>query len=212
VKVDAELGIKNQIESAMVLSIFVLAYAVGPLFLGPMSEVYGRVPVLQLSNLFYLVWNLACGFAKTGPQILVFRFFAGLGGSAPLAIGGAVLGDCFPPEQRGRAISLYSLAPLLGPAVGPIAGGYISQNTTWRWIFWATSIFTVVVQISGVIFLRGESLFNIERGIKLTNQKPMRQSYYKGKPRNFEKKQEMIRIILSLIQLVAGGKSSDRPL
>jgi MFS family permease len=131
--VNRDLGIGNEVESAMVLSIFVLAYAIGPLFLGPMSEVFGRIPVLQLSNLFYLVWNLACGFARNGPEMLAFRFLAGLGGSAPLAIGGAVLGDCFPPDQRGRAISIYSLAPLLGPAIGPIAGGFISQNTTWRW-------------------------------------------------------------------------------
>jgi MFS family permease len=70
------------------LSIFVLAYAVGPLFLGPLSEIYGRVIVLQLSNLFYLAWNLGCGFAQTSGQLMVFRFFSGLGGSAPLAIGG----------------------------------------------------------------------------------------------------------------------------
>jgi len=86
--------------------------------------------------------------------MLVFRFLSGLGGSAPLAIGGAVLGDCFQPEQRGKAISMYSLAPLLGPAIGPIAGGYITQGTTWRWIFWATCILDVLIQISGLFFLQ----------------------------------------------------------
>jgi multidrug resistance protein len=150
-----DLGIKTEIESAMILSIFVLAYAVGPLFLGPLSEIYGRVIVLQCANLFYLVWNFACGFARTGPEMLVFRFLSGIGGSAPLAIGGAVLGDCFQPEQRGKAISMYSLAPLLGPAIGPIAGGYITQGTTWRWIFWSTSILDVLIQISGLFFLQG---------------------------------------------------------
>lgn len=65
-----------------------------------------------------------------------------------------VLSDCFYPEQRGRAISIYSLAPLLGPAIGPIAGGFISENTTWRWCFWATTIFTAMVQSFGVFFLQ----------------------------------------------------------
>lgn len=115
---DRELGIHTEFESAMVLSIFVLAYAVGPLFLGPLSEIYGRVIILQVSNLWYLVFNLAGGFAQTSSQMLAFRFLSGLGGSAPLAIGGAVLGDCFHPEQRGKAVSIYSLAPLLGPAIG----------------------------------------------------------------------------------------------
>lgn len=111
-----DLGIHNEVESQMTLSIFLLAYAFGPLFLGPLSELYGRVPVLQLANLVFLVFNLVCGFAQTGPQMLVFRFLAGLGGSAPLAIGGGILADCFHPEQRGKAIAIYSLAPLLGPA------------------------------------------------------------------------------------------------
>lgn len=144
--------------SSMVMSIFVLAYAVGPLFFGPLSEVYGRVIIIQLSNLLYLVFNLACGFATTGPQMLVFRFLGGLGGSAPLAVGAAVLGDCFAPEQRGKAVSIYALAPLLGPAIGPIAGGFIAEGATWRWIFWSTTILDVAIQISGLLFLQGRYL------------------------------------------------------
>lgn len=138
----------------MTLSIFVLAYAIGPLFLGPLSEIYGRVKVLQIANLFYLAWNLGCGFAQSKGQLMAFRFLSGLGGSAPLAIGGGTLSDCFYPEQRGKAISIYSLAPLLGPAIGPIAGGFIAQNTTWRWCFWSTSIFTAVVQCFGFFLLQ----------------------------------------------------------
>ncbi|KAL4817763.1 major facilitator superfamily domain-containing protein [Aspergillus spinulosporus] len=149
-----DLGITDAIESQLTLSIFVLAYAFGPLFLGPLSEIYGRVIVLQLANLFYLVFNIACGVAKTKAQMIVFRFFAGLGGSAPLAIGGGVLSDCFRPEERGKSIAIYSLAPLLGPAVGPIAGGFIAENTTWRWVFYATTIADGVIQIAGLIILQ----------------------------------------------------------
>lgn len=151
---DRDLGITNSVTSQMLLSIFILAYAIGPLFLGPLSEVYGRVPVLQLANLFFLVFNLVCGFAQNAAQMLVFRFLAGIGGSAPLAIGGGILADCFHPEQRGRAIGIYSLAPLIGPAAGPIAGGFIAQNTTWRWVFWAVSIADAMIQIAGIFLLQ----------------------------------------------------------
>jgi multidrug resistance protein len=150
----ADLHITDEVLSQLTLSIFVLAYAVGPLILGPLSEIYGRVIVLQLSNLFYLVFNIGCAVSQTTTQMIVCRFFAGLGGSAPLAVGGGVLSDCFRPEERGKSIAIYSLAPLLGPALGPIAGGFIAENTTWRWVFYATSIADGLIQFMGLFFLR----------------------------------------------------------
>jgi multidrug resistance protein len=153
-KIGQDLGITQEVELSLTLSIFVLAYAIGPLFLGPLSEIYGRVIILQLSNLFFLAWNIACGFAQTQSQLIAFRFLSGLGGSAPLALGGGVLSDCWHAEERGKAISIYSLAPLLGPAVGPIAGGFIAMKTTWRWCFWSTSIVDAGIQVLGVIYLR----------------------------------------------------------
>jgi MFS family permease len=83
---DAEFHITNAVESQIMLSVFVLAYAIGPLFLGPLSEVYGRSLVIQSTNVFYLVFNTACGAAKNKVQMTVFRFLAGLGGSAPLSV------------------------------------------------------------------------------------------------------------------------------
>ncbi|KAJ5819584.1 hypothetical protein N7474_005175 [Penicillium riverlandense] len=150
----SDLHITDQVLSQLTLSVFVLAYAVGPLFLGPLSEIYGRVIVLQLANLFYLVFNIGCGVAQTKVQMIVCRFFAGLGGSAPLAVGGGVLSDCFRAEERGKSIAIYSLAPLLGPALGPVAGGFIAENTTWRWVFYSTSIVDAVIQVAGIFFLR----------------------------------------------------------
>ncbi|PYI25796.1 MFS general substrate transporter [Aspergillus indologenus CBS 114.80] len=152
--IGSDFHITDEVTLSMTLSVFVLAYAVGPLFLGPLSEIYGRVIVLQLANLFYLVFNICCGFSKNKAQMIVFRFLAGLGGSAPLAIGGGVLSDCFKPEERGKSVAIYSLAPLLGPAVGPIAGGFIAENTTWRWVFYATSIADAMIQFAGLFFLR----------------------------------------------------------
>jgi MFS family permease len=80
----AEFNITNDIEKSLTLSIFVLAYAVGPLLLGPLSELYGRVIILQFANLFYLFFNLGCGLAQNKQQLIAFRFLSGLGGSAPL--------------------------------------------------------------------------------------------------------------------------------
>ncbi|KAJ5726763.1 uncharacterized protein N7483_008120 [Penicillium malachiteum] len=149
-----DLHITEEFVLELTMSIFILAYAIEPLFLGPFSETYGRAVILQLANLFYLAFNIGCGFAQTKSQILAFRFFSGLGASVPLVVGGGVLGDMFRAEERGSAMAIFSLAPLLGPSLGPIMGGFIAENTTWRWVFYATSIATGVAQVAGLFLLR----------------------------------------------------------
>jgi len=86
-----DLGVMNQVEKIMMLSIFMLAFAIGPLIFGPLSEIYGRIRVLQATNVLYLIFNLVCGFAQNSAQMMAFRFLAGLGGSAASAIGTGVL-------------------------------------------------------------------------------------------------------------------------
>jgi hypothetical protein len=105
-------------ESVMALSIYLLATAFGPLVIGPLSEVYGRSKVLHASNVWFLVWNIVCGFAKTKETLIAARFLAGFGASSIYALAGAVLTDVWRPEQRGRSLSMYLLIPLLGAAVG----------------------------------------------------------------------------------------------
>lgn len=85
-KIGDEFGIPDGFAQALVMSIFLLGYAQGPFVLAPLSEIYGRVSVLQLANLFYLAFNTACGFAQTKGQMYAFRFLAGIGGSAPQAV------------------------------------------------------------------------------------------------------------------------------
>ncbi|KAG1727552.1 major facilitator superfamily domain-containing protein [Suillus paluster] len=153
-QVASTFGIDNDVINALTTSIFVLAFAFGPLFVGPMSELYGRSRVLQVANLWYLAWNFGCGFAQTESQLLVFRFLAGMGGGAPTSVGGGLLGDCWRPEERGKAFAFYSLAPLLGASVGPITGAWIAERSSWRWVFWSTSIADAVIQILGVFCLR----------------------------------------------------------
>ncbi|KAF4918990.1 putative efflux pump mfs2 [Colletotrichum viniferum] len=128
-------------ESAMALSIYLLATAFGPLIIGPISEIYGRQVVLHSSSVWFLTWNVLCGFANTKGTLIAARFLAGFGASAIYALGGGVLGDIWRPEQRGRSLGMYMLIPLLGAAVRPIIGGFIAARTTWRWMFWSTSIF-----------------------------------------------------------------------
>lgn len=66
------------------MSVFVLGYAFGPLFLAPLSEMYGRVTVVQISNVWFVIWSIVSGFAATKAQMIAARLMAGIGGSAAL--------------------------------------------------------------------------------------------------------------------------------
>ncbi|KAF2160311.1 hypothetical protein M409DRAFT_70489 [Zasmidium cellare ATCC 36951] len=138
-------------ESVMALSIYLLATAFGPLFIGPLSEVYGRKPILHFSNIWFLIWNIVCGFANTKGTLIAARFLAGFGASAIYALAGGVLGDVWRPEQRGKSLGIYLLIPLLGAAVGPIIGGFMAERTTWRWMFWSTSAFQGVMIVASYL-------------------------------------------------------------
>jgi MFS family permease len=81
-----DLNITQAAERTMVVSIFVLAFAIGPLVASPLSEIYGRTRVVQSWNLTYLVFNTACGAARSKNTLLVLRFMAGLFGSATLGV------------------------------------------------------------------------------------------------------------------------------
>jgi multidrug resistance protein len=135
----------SDVEAVMALSSYVLATAFGPLLMGPLSEIYGRKPIMHASNVWFLVWNIACGFARNGGEIIAARLLAGLGASAIYALQGGVLGDVWEAERRGKVLGIYMFIPLLGAAVGPIVGGFITEFTTWRWMFWSTSILQAVM-------------------------------------------------------------------
>lgn len=138
-------------ESTMALSVYLLATAFGPLIIGPLSEVYGRRKIFHLTNIWFLVWNLTCGFANSKGLLIAARLLAGFGASAAYSLAYGVLGDVWSAEQRGRSVSMYLLIPLTGSAVGPIVSGFIVQYSTWRWMFWATTILQAILELSSML-------------------------------------------------------------
>lgn len=79
-------------------------------------------------------FSAGCAGVQNIWSLLILRFFAGALGSSPLANGGGSISDMYPARQRGLALSLYAAAPYLGPALGPITGGFLSMNAGWRWV------------------------------------------------------------------------------
>ncbi|MCJ1321674.1 hypothetical protein MMC15_007019 [Xylographa vitiligo] len=152
----AEIGSDLDIGNAttqMTLSIFVLSFAFGPMVLAPLAEIYGRRRVWLISSVWYIVWNTVCGFSRSNGLMIAGRFFAGLGASVEFAVARPILADCWRPSERGQAFALNSFIPLLGPAIGPIIGGIITQNVGWHWLFWTVSLFDLCVIILGLVVL-----------------------------------------------------------
>ncbi|KAJ2985570.1 hypothetical protein NUW58_g5459 [Xylaria curta] len=110
--------------------------------------------LLQIGHGLFLIANFLSVFAQTEWQLLLLRFIAGGAGSGPLSIGAGVIGDLWEPEQRGLSIALYTLGPLLGPAIGPIGAAHISANSSWRWIFGVSSIYILATFLLGLCTLR----------------------------------------------------------
>ncbi|KAI0106891.1 MFS general substrate transporter [Daldinia grandis] len=128
-------------EAQIFLSIFVLAFAFGPMVLSPLAEVFGRRPVWMLSSCFYILWNTVAGFSQTPGLLIASRILSGVGASAEFAISNPVLADTWIPAERGTSFAISTFIPLLGPALGPIIGGAVSQSIGWRWTFWILSIY-----------------------------------------------------------------------
>ena len=148
-----DLHIESESEKSLCLSILVLGFAFGPLVLAPLSEMYGRSIILQSSNVFFIIFNTLCGFSRSKAQLIAFRLLTGIGGSAALALGPAMLSDLFAPEERGLAAGIYSFLPIMGPALGPLLGGFITEYSTWRWGLWSLSLANLPILLVGILLL-----------------------------------------------------------
>ncbi|PMD43141.1 MFS general substrate transporter [Hyaloscypha variabilis F] len=162
----------------LAVSIYLLGFAVGPLIIAPLSELYGRLPAYHVCNLFWMVFTVACAVSTNMPMFVVFRFLAGSAGSCPLTIGGGTVVDVMPQQSRGAAMSIFAIGPLLGPVLGPIAGGFLAQAEGWRWVFWVLTITIGILGTSGMIFMR-ETFANVllERKAALLRKKHNNPNY-----------------------------------
>jgi multidrug resistance protein len=135
-----DLGTSDSTLATFSLTIYILGFALGPLLFAPLSELYGRTIVYRLCLAAFLAMTVGCGISQNIEMLVAFRFLAGSFGAAPVAIGGAVVGDLFPVEERGTAMSVYQAGQIISAVVGPPIGGLIGSYLVWRWVFWIVCI------------------------------------------------------------------------
>jgi multidrug resistance protein len=139
-QVAIEFHTTNQELATFVVTIYLLGLAIGSIFIAPLSERYGRVPIYHGSNIFFIIFTIACAKSTSLAMLTVFRFLAGWAGCTPITIGGSTISDIIPREKRRGIMSVWSLFPFLGPVIGPICGGVLSKSKGWRWVFWVLAI------------------------------------------------------------------------
>lgn len=149
-----EFHITNSTVEAMTVSLYVIGFALGPLLLAPLSELYGRLVVYYFCNVVYIAFTVGCAFSTDVAMFLVFRIICGCAASGPMSIGGGTVADLFPQEERGKAMAMFTVGPLLGPVIGPIIGGFVSENVGWRWTFRLILIMSGVIGIITAVFMR----------------------------------------------------------
>src|ERR1700691_2128777 len=100
------------------------------------SSVIGRKNFLMLCITIFTVASFLCGIAPTLPILLLSRVLQGVGGGGLQPMAQAIMADSFEPRKRGQAFALYGLVAVLAPSLGPTIGGWITDNYSWRWIFY----------------------------------------------------------------------------
>ncbi|KAL4786577.1 major facilitator superfamily domain-containing protein [Aspergillus varians] len=149
-----EFRVTNSTVAAFTVSIYVLGFALGPLILAPLSELYGRLKIYHGCNLVYFAFTAGCAFSTNIAMFLVFRFICGCAASGPMSMGGGTVADVTSQEKRGRAMALFAMGPLLGPVIGPVVGGFVSENIGWRWTFRIILIMSGILGIVCIPFLQ----------------------------------------------------------
>jgi multidrug resistance protein len=135
-------------------SIYQLGLAFGGPFAAPLSETFGRRPVIFISLPIFALFILGIGFAHNMATLVVLRFCAGFFAAPSLSMGSGTLSDVWPPEQRSGPMSLYVSTPFFGPALGPLLGAAVSETLGWRWTSWLILFSTVVFVIAPAPFYR----------------------------------------------------------
>ena len=129
------------------ITVFVIGFGIGPMAFAPLSEIYGR-RVIYGSTLFVaVIFIIPCAVSKNAATLIVFRALGGIAFSAPMTLVGGTLADCWKNEERGVPMAAFSAAPFIGPAIGPLVGGYLSDAKGWRWLYWIQLILAGVVWV-----------------------------------------------------------------
>ncbi|GIK00743.1 synaptic vesicle transporter SVOP [Aspergillus viridinutans] len=132
--------------SLVTITVFVIGFGVGPMMFAPLSEMVGRRPVYAVTLLLAVIFVIPCAVSKNIGTLIVCRAIDGIAFSAPMTLVGGTLADLWRNEERGVPMAAFSASPFIGPAIGPLVGGYLC-HVGWRWLYWIQLILAFVAWV-----------------------------------------------------------------
>ena len=122
-------------QATWVLTSYLVANAIVIPISGWLSDVIGRKRYFLLSIALFTGASLMCGLAPNLTTLVIARILQGIGGGGLAPVEQSILADTFPPRQRGMAFAAFAVVVVVGPVLGPTLGGYITENSSWHWVF-----------------------------------------------------------------------------
>jgi MFS transporter, DHA2 family, multidrug resistance protein len=143
----------NQDEVEWVLTSYIVAAAIMTPPTGYLTQRFGLKRLFMTSIVGFTVASMLCGLAGSLSEIVLFRLIQGGFGAALVPLSQAVLMNTYPPERQGSAMAYWGMAIMIGPIIGPVLGGWLTENYTWRWDFYINVPVGVVALAGMYMFL-----------------------------------------------------------
>ncbi len=147
----------SQEEINWVLTSYIVAAAIMTAPTGFLAARFGRTRLFVTAVVGFTVASALCGLAESLGQIVVFRIVQGMFGAALVPLSQSVMYELYPPEQRAKAMGLWTMGVMMGPICGPILGGWLTDHYSWRWVFYINVPFGIVTAIGLLTFLKESS-------------------------------------------------------
>ncbi len=140
-------------ESTWAITSYLVANAIIIPISGWLSRVFGRKRYLIFSISLFTISSFMCGSSWSMESLIFFRIIQGIGGGGLQPLSQAILLETFPVEKRGMAMAIYGIGIMFGPIIGPLLGGWITDNWSWQWIFYINLPIGVVSIIMALFFI-----------------------------------------------------------
>ncbi len=132
--IQADLNIEATLFGWVTTAYLVSSTVMVPIY-GKLSDIFGRKPILLIGIIIFLIGSVFCGLASETWQIIAARGIQGLGSAALFTSALAIISDIFPPTERGKYSGLFGAVFGLSSVVGPLVGGFLTDNFSWHWVF-----------------------------------------------------------------------------